>query len=133
VGFIRNLPKDLVNAFKATLEELSESDLVLHVLDASDPQVNDKRLAVEGILAELGLDELPRLVVLNKADETPRPMVSVLRRVTGGVPVSALKKDNLDTLMEEIEAHLFRGKPLPVPELPDAPRDLTALAVDAVF
>ncbi|MCB9647562.1 MAG: GTPase HflX [Deltaproteobacteria bacterium] len=133
VGFIRDLPKDLVNAFKATLEELAESDLVLHVLDASDPQVNDKRLAVEGILGELELDEIPRLVVLNKVDDTPRPMVSVLKRVTGGVPVSALNRENLDTLMVDIEAHLFRGKPLPVPEVTEAPRDLATLAVDAVF
>ena len=109
VGFIRDLPKDLVNAFKATLEELEESDLILHVLDASDPSVDEKRRAVESILEDLGLETLDRLVVVNKVDQTPRPMVAALKRVTRGVAVSALDRTGFDELLLKIEQHLFEG------------------------
>jgi len=68
VGFITELPKDLVNAFRATLEELREADLLVHVLDASNPDWPRQRAAVEQILHELELDATPRLVVFNKAD-----------------------------------------------------------------
>lgn len=131
VGFIRDLPKDLVNAFKATLEELAESDLILHVLDASDMKVNDKRLAVEGILGDLGLEEVPRLVVLNKIDGASRPFVSVLKRVTGGVAVSALNREGLEVLMHEIEALVFKGKAPPAPPV-EAERYLEEWTADAV-
>lgn len=109
VGFIRDLPKDLVNAFKATLEELEESDLILHVIDASDPDVDEKRKSVELILEQLGLEELDRLVVVNKTDEAPRPMVSALKRVTNGVGVSALQQKGFESLLLKIEQHLFEG------------------------
>ena len=107
VGFIRDLPKDLVNAFKATLEELEESDLILHVLDASDEMLDKKRKAVDAILQDLELGAIPTLVVLNKSDATPRPLLSAIRRVTGGIAVSAATRDGLDTLMEAIEAKAF--------------------------
>jgi GTPase len=68
VGFITDLPRDLVNAFRATLEELREADLLLHVLDASNPQWPRQRRAVETILHELELDGAPRLTVFNKCD-----------------------------------------------------------------
>src|SRR5262249_25714354 len=67
VGFIRDLPKDLVNAFRATLEELSEASLLLHVVDASDPSHAAQVEAVEKILASLELERRPRLMVWNKA------------------------------------------------------------------
>ena len=110
VGFIRDLPQDLVNAFKATLEELEESDLIIHVIDASDPLVDQKRQAVEKILAELHLDDIERLVVVNKIDETPRPLVSALRRVTEGIAVSAAKREGLESLMNGIEQRLWGKK-----------------------
>lgn len=115
VGFIRDLPKDLVNAFKATLEELEESDLILHVVDGSDPRVDEKRRAVETILAELSLDDLDRVVVINKTDQTPRLLTSALVRVTNGVAVSALERKGFGRLLEMIEHHLFEGKKVPVP------------------
>ena len=115
VGFIRDLPKDLVNAFKATLEELEESDLILHVIDGSDPQVDQKRQAVEAILAELSLEAHDRLVVINKIDRTPAPMVSALKRVTRGVAVSALELNGFSTLLEQVELHLFEGKKVSPP------------------
>ncbi|MBV8530076.1 MAG: 50S ribosome-binding GTPase, partial [Candidatus Eremiobacteraeota bacterium] len=68
VGFITNLPADLVNAFRATLEELREADLLLHVLDASNPHWVRQRRAVEAILHELQLDRTPRIVAFNKDD-----------------------------------------------------------------
>jgi GTP-binding protein HflX len=107
VGFIRDLPKDLVNAFKATLEELEEADLILHVVDASDPLVMHKKAAVEGILEDLGVHELPRLLVLNKMDATPRILVAALRRATGGLAVSAAAKLLLDQLVARIVETLF--------------------------
>ncbi len=107
VGFIRDLPKDLVNAFKATLEELEESDLILHVLDASDEMLNKKKQAVEAILKDLELDGIPTLIVLNKADATPKPLLSAIRRVTGGIAVSAVEREGLEALMKAIEDKAF--------------------------
>ena len=107
VGFIRDLPKDLVNAFKATLEELEESDLILHVIDASDPSVDDKMRAVEKILEELGVDAIERILVINKVDQTSPLMVSALKRATGGLPISALHREGMDPLMNKIETLIF--------------------------
>lgn len=114
VGFIRDLPKDLVNAFKATLEELYESDLIVHVVDASDPLVEQKRVAVEKILEELGAEKIDRLLVLNKIDATPRPMVAALKRVTGGIAVSAIERTGLEALLTAIEDRVFRRGDAPV-------------------
>ena len=71
VGFIRDLPRDLARAFRATLEELDEADLLLHVVDAGDPAREQQIAAVETILGDLGLGETPRLLVLNKIDLVP--------------------------------------------------------------
>lgn len=119
VGFIRDLPKDLVNAFRATLEELEESDLLLHVIDASDPTVDEKRRAVESLLDELGLGKIPRITVINKIDDTPRNFVSVLKRVTEGVPVSAMRREGLDGLLERVEARVFEGQSSRIVKGPD--------------
>ena len=110
VGFIRDLPKDLVNAFKATLEELEESDLILHVIDASDPLVDDKMKSVEKILEDLGVEEIARVVVINKADQTPALMVSALKRATGGLPTSALNREGMEALMDRIETIVFETR-----------------------
>ena len=71
VGFITDLPKDLINAFRATLEELREADRLVHVLDASNPDWPRQRAAVDAILHELELDRTPRIVVFNKCDAAP--------------------------------------------------------------
>jgi GTPase len=108
VGFIRDLPKDLVNAFKATLEEVVESDLILLVADAADPLVHDKLAAVQRILEDLGVTEdRPQMVVLNKIDAAPRIMVSALRRVTHGVAVSAVTREGLTRLVDRVQEMLF--------------------------
>ena len=79
VGFIRDLPKDLARAFRATLEELDEADLLLHVVDAADPAREQQIAAVEAILADLGLAETPRILVLNKVDLLPDEERALLR------------------------------------------------------
>lgn len=107
VGFIRDLPKDLVNAFKATLEELEQSDLILHVIDASDPSVDEKMRAVESILADLGVSEIPTVIVINKIDATPALMVSALKRATRGIPVSAYTREGVDRVIETIQEKIF--------------------------
>jgi GTP-binding protein HflX len=72
VGFIRDLPDTLVQAFRATLEELGDADLLLHVVDGADPRRRQQMEAVEHVLAELGLSGTPRIVVLNKSDAVER-------------------------------------------------------------
>lgn len=112
VGFIAELPKDLVAAFRATLEELEDADLLLHVVDAADPRLEQKLEAVERILAELHLDAIPRLVVLNKADLLPEHQAETLAKRHGGVPVSAVKRAGFAELIHAAEERLGREKPL---------------------
>jgi GTPase len=94
VGFVTDLPKDLVNAFRATLEELREADLLLHVLDASNQQWPRQARAVEAILHQLELDRTPRLRVFNKADLTAPDAF----REGGALYVSAKTGAGLDAL-----------------------------------
>jgi GTPase len=101
VGFITNLPKDLVAAFRATLEELREADLLLHVLDASNPQWERQRSAVDAILSELELDGAPRLVIFNKSDR----MVPEAAE-QDAVYVSARTKEGLPALRAAIRGRL---------------------------
>jgi GTP-binding protein HflX len=108
VGFIRELPKDLARAFAATLEELDQADLLLHVADASNPQVEDQIAAVDKILDELDLSDAPRLLVLNKMDRTPTTHLDALVKRYSGVAVSALRPKSLHPLLEAIEARLFK-------------------------
>ena len=107
VGFIEKLPHQLVEAFKATLEETVLADLILHVVDASEPQ--ERRAldmhAVDAVLEEIGAGEKPRLLVLNKADlldEAERHEVGLWH--TDAVLVSAAEGGGLDRLRERIEA-----------------------------
>ena len=103
VGFIRDLPPDLVAAFRATLEELSEADLLLHVVDASDPYVERKMDAVSRVLTDLELNAIPRLVVMNKADVAEALVLEGLCSRHEGVAVSALKREGLDQLITAAE------------------------------
>ncbi len=108
VGFIRDLPPDLIAAFKATLEELSEADLLLHVVDASDPHLERKMDAVGRVLADLELNAIPRLVVFNKADIGEQPLLQSLCNRFEGIAVSALKRQGLDNLLAAAEKLLNR-------------------------
>ena len=107
VGFIRDLPKDLVNAFRATLEELDDASLLLHVVDAADPARDEQVEAVERILRGLELHEKPRLLVWNKADLLAPDEAERLLRDRGGVAISAGNKQGLDLLLAKAEQTLF--------------------------
>ncbi len=98
VGFITDLPKDLVNAFRATLEELREADLLVHVLDASNPDWPRQRTAVDAILHELDLDSAPRLLVFNKTDAAE----GELPAISDALFVSAKTGRGLDSLRDAI-------------------------------
>ena len=103
VGFIRDLPDELKRAFAATLEELGQADLLLHVADASNPRVEEQIQAVESILDQMEFTDAPRLVVLNKADAAPAEVLERLANRYGGVVVSALRPKTLPPLLERIE------------------------------
>ncbi len=107
VGFIRDLPRDLVAAFRATLEELEDASLLLHVVDASDPSRDQQIEAVEKILESLDLGRTPRLLVWNKVDRIPKIMERVLVSKRGGVAVSALEHRGFEALLIEAEDTLF--------------------------
>jgi len=107
VGFIRDLPPDLVNAFRATLEELDEASLLLHVVDASDPARDEQVRAVEAILEELDLLRTPRLMVWNKCDRLQPQEIEALLRVRPGVPISARERSGLERLLESASQTLL--------------------------
>ena len=112
VGFIRDLPPDLMAAFRATLEELEDADLLLHVVDVSDPRFEEQMQAVDAILEELAVERVPKLVVFNKTDRLGNgsEWLSSLCRRHHGVAVSALRRDGLDRLVAEADRLL--GEPL---------------------
>ncbi len=107
VGFIRDLPKDLVAAFRATLEELEDASLLLHVVDASDPQRDAHIAAVEKILDGLSLENTPRLIVWNKIDRVSPVIAKALLKQRGGVAVSALEHRGFEELLIKAEDTLF--------------------------
>ena len=119
VGFIQKLSPTVVAAFRATLEELSESDLLLHVVDVTHPKSAEQAGVVETTLKELGLEEKPRLLVLNKMDLLPEGSdgaaspTSLGRQHQDKVFISAAKGWNMDSLLQEIEVQLMSiDKPL---------------------
>jgi GTP-binding protein HflX len=108
VGFIRDLPKELMVAFRATLEELENADLLLHVIDVSNPLAERQVRSVESILSDLRLDHIPAVRVLNKMDRLDAESLSAQVGRLRGIPVSALDRRSLAPLMERIEADLSR-------------------------
>jgi GTP-binding protein HflX len=109
VGFIHKLPHQLVDAFRATLEEVNRADVLVEVVDASDPHLREHRATVQTVLDELGAGDKPRLVAFNKADlveNAARNGGGVAPAVAGSVLVSALTGFGLDTLRTEIAALL---------------------------
>lgn len=110
VGFIRDLPKDLLAAFKATLEEMEESDLLIHLVDASSPQLENQIASVNRILGELQLDAIPRLLVFNKMDLVEPEELENRRRMYNAIPVSAIDRSTLGTLVNEISQRLVTDK-----------------------
>ncbi|MCB0325037.1 MAG: GTPase HflX, partial [Bdellovibrionales bacterium] len=113
VGFIRELPKELVIAFRATLEEVGEADLLLHVVDATNIEMRRQIEVVEETLTSLGYGEKPKLLVLNKTDLLSDVEVRSLVNTVGGLPVSAVSRIGLSELVLELQQELgrtFRGQ-----------------------
>ena len=110
VGFIRDLPEPLVSAFRATLEEISDSDLLIHLTDASDSRLLNKIESVDKILADLGLNAIPNIVVLNKADlVSPAEINNLTRQICLDKPlecvaISAIHRETLRPLVERVAA-----------------------------
>jgi len=122
VGFIRGLPKDLFAAFRATLEELEEADLLLHVIDASDPRHDEQAEAVERLLSELAVRDTPRLLVFNKADRALDEAKALAVR-DDGVAVSSVTRQGFAELVTRCEEVLWkRGKVLAPGEQPQFAR-----------
>jgi GTP-binding protein HflX len=107
VGFIQKLPHGLVDAFRATLEEVVEADLLLHVADGSAEDVEEREQAVEAVLREIGAGEKPRLLVFNKSDRTPPARAASLRASRpGSLSVSARTGEGLPALRNELLSRL---------------------------
>jgi GTP-binding protein HflX len=108
VGFIRKLPVELETAFRATLEELYDAALLVHVVDAADPDVIGKYQAVRTILGQMDLAQLPELVVVNKIDLVAPAVIESLCKELQAVPVSAAKKVGIGALLAAIDARVPR-------------------------
>lgn len=109
VGFIRQLPAELESAFQATLEELYDAALLLHVVDASDPLAMDKYNAVRSILERMELSGLPELVVANKVDAAKPEEIGSLENALNAVPIAAAKKQGFANLLARIRQQLSLG------------------------
>jgi GTP-binding protein HflX len=137
VGFIRKLPHHLVASFRATLEEVTETDLLLHVIDASHPAWEDQRAVVEDVLADLGASRTPLRHVFNKMDQLAEPDAAALRaRVSNLLPdsifASAVTAGGFDSLRGELAAAVRALRPLSVVHLPaDSGKLLADLYRDA--
>jgi len=103
VGFIKNLPKNLLEAFKATLEELEEADLLIHVVDLSNPRFVEQMATVDDILASLKLQGKPVLLVFNKADRVNSNLAAVQCRIHHGVAIAAIDPQTLPPLIARLE------------------------------
>ena len=110
VGFIRDLPKDLMAAFRATLEELEDADLLLHVVDASSARFEQHIASVEKILSDLSLSDKKRMLVFNKTDRLSSEEAGNLMERFQAVPVSALHTNTFAPLLAAMEKALFNGK-----------------------
>jgi GTP-binding protein HflX len=107
VGFVRHLPHQLVDAFRSTLEEAAEADLILHVVDGSDADPHAQLAAVRGVLAEVGAAQVPELVVINKIDDAdPVNLKALQLSERGSVLVSAKTGDGVDELRAVLEQAL---------------------------
>ncbi len=109
VGFVRHLPHQIVEAFRSTLEEVAEADLVVHVVDGTHPDPQEQVRAVREVLAEVGADRLPELLVVNKTDAADEETLLHLKRLwPEAVFVSAHRGRGIDDLREAIERRLPR-------------------------
>jgi len=110
VGFIRDLPKDLMSAFRATLEELEDADLLLHVVDASSPRFEQHITSVEKVLSDLKLLDKKRILLFNKTDRLSPEESGILAERFQAIPLSARNKKTFAPLLAAMEKYLFDGK-----------------------
>jgi len=108
VGFIRDLPKDLLGAFRTTLEELREADILLHVVDASAADLEIQIAAVETILQDLELKQIPQVRIFNKCDRIPDDHATMLCRRYKAIGISAVQPETLHPLIRHLEQALER-------------------------
>jgi len=113
VGFIRDLPRDLISAFRATLEELTHADLLLHVIDIHNPRFEDQIESVETILTELDLQHIPQIRVLNKMDLVDPEEATALARRFDGVLISATTSRTLTGLVTHLARAIERIRSTP--------------------
>ncbi|MDR4493826.1 MAG: GTPase HflX [Nitrospirales bacterium] len=134
VGFIRDLPKDLVTAFQTTLEELQDADVLVHVIDAHAPDPGQHITAVDSILQTLGLEHIPRLRFFNKADSTDPEIVQRLCLRFDGMAGSALDSSSLKDVREELHNRLkgLRGDEARNGRTPNAHGSIPQLGIAGV-
>ena len=133
VGFVRKLPTPLVEAFKSTLEDTITGDLLLHVVDASHPEAEAHIIAVDEVLEEIGADQQPRVLVLNKSDKAEPEEVERLRREAVARDhqvrvVSAVTREGIDDLIHIIANNLPPYRRVVQGLIPYAQSGLVALA-----
>lgn len=135
VGFIRDLPQSLVNAFKSTLEELHDADLLVHVVDIGDPNRDRQVDAVISVLEDIGVDDKPRLLVFNKADTIDDDSAALIAERSGAEVVSALQRKGFGRLLNRAAELLWEEDALPHLETwvqePPAVVDMEPLEADA--
>jgi GTP-binding protein HflX len=128
VGFVRNLPHGLVEAFKATLEEAAAADLLVHVVDASDPEAELHMKTTDTVLREIGAGELPRVIAVNKVDlVAPELREGLAGRFPGARIISVKTGEGIPDLLAAIEQALTSGLPSYGLRIPDADYGLVAL------
>jgi GTP-binding protein HflX len=125
VGFINKLPHGFVDAFKSTLEEVRTADLLLHVVDASNPQAEEQKAVVHKVLKELGAEGTPCILVLNKVDRIPREQRSTQRRADQCV-ISARTGEGVDRLIETVASQLRQQREQVRVRIPASRGDLLA-------
>jgi len=106
VGFVSRLPHGLVEAFKSTLEQVGEADLLVHVVDAAAPDPDAQISAVRTVLAEIGADRVPELLVFNKADRVPSEAERLAKNHEGAVAMSALTGEGVDLFLRTLSDRL---------------------------
>lgn len=130
VGFVRNLPHGLVEAFRSTLEEAAQADLLIHVADASDPRVDAHIATTLQVLGEIGAGQVPRILVLNKIDLVRDEVVEdFLARYSGSIAVSAKSGQGLGALVDRIQEALTHGMKVLTLRIPHAEYHIVSLVM----
>ncbi len=107
VGFIKDLPKDLLGGFRPTFDELRESDLLIHLIDLSHPRFPEHIESVEKILIDLKLEMIPRVRVFNKEDKLSREEAEAICQKHDGVCISALRPESLEKFFDAVDKKLW--------------------------